>query len=486
MPTEGEPVQPADSCEVRGWKVFGPGYHKQSLYSPQDIDRLAANFAILSTGPEPFLVPSAGLGHDKEQRLAGSLGYPNSGRIVGLRVDNDRNVSLDIVGVPIAVGQEINAGRLNAGSVELAPEAPDPRPGHEGESLKGPVLTGIAFLGEEQPAVKGFPPPRATMPGGGTNLPNTPPPEWLGSLMASAKFSDRDERVWKWRGREIPLQRILFSEMTPMPKMSENPTREELDKEMAEAGMDPAMYSKFSDEEMKKFAAGCKKFAAKFSDQPVIPAARLADPPMNPPAAGAGGAPPIPGKEPPPTPAPPPAAPMEAASGTTGAMDPNMMAAMKACMGEAMKPVMDRMAAVEKMASDMKGDPALQAAASFSEKYDAQRKADHLAKVTKVVDKACLQGLLLPRHKAKEIEYGLLQDDTKTFSEHGNKTKFQMWEETVMSGAQSKYFSEKVVDAPKKGGGSGTLTTFQQALMDSTPIRRENAPARKRLMGKAS
>lgn len=467
MPTEGQPVPPAESCEVRNWKVFGPGFHKQSLYAPADIDRLAANFAILSTGPEPFLVPSAGLGHDKEQRLAGSLGYPNSGRIVGVKIDNDRNVSLDIVGVPIAVGQEINAGRLNAGSVELAPEAPDPRPGHEGQSLKGPVLTGIAFLGEEQPAVKGFPPPKATMPGGGTNLPNISPPEWLGSLMASAKFSDRGERVWKVGGREIPLQRILFSEMTPM---SMNPTKEEIAKEMSDSGMDTEMFSKFSDEDMQKFAAFSKKFAAKF-----------ADPPMITPEAGAGGAPPIPGKEPPPTPAPPPSAPMDAASGTTGAMDPNMMAAIKACMGEAMKPVMDRMAAVEKMASDMKGDPALQAAAAFSENYNAQRKADHLAKVSAVVDKACLDGLLLPRHKAKEIEYGMIQDDTKTFSEHGNKTKFQLWKETVLSGAQSKYFSEKVVDAPKKGPGN--LTPFQLALLDSTAIKRENHNARKRILG---
>jgi hypothetical protein len=54
----------------------GPGYHKGRLYTAADCRRMVENFDRLSAGSEPYLKAKAKLGHDDQQRLAKSLGYP--------------------------------------------------------------------------------------------------------------------------------------------------------------------------------------------------------------------------------------------------------------------------------------------------------------------------------------------------------------------------------------------------------------------------
>jgi hypothetical protein len=141
------------TAEIRDWTVFAPGYWKGEYYGPADVARMAQNYAYL----KPHLTPVHKLGHDKQQivqsRLKQSLGFPNFGRVedAGLTPDGCF-VIRRMVGIPLDVAAAINAGFLNSGSVELKPSMPDPH--DQSKTVKGPIFTAIALLGEEQPALQ--------------------------------------------------------------------------------------------------------------------------------------------------------------------------------------------------------------------------------------------------------------------------------------------------------------------------------------------
>lgn len=157
----GAKTAPAgENYKITGWKVFKPGFWKGDYYSAADCKRAHDNFQKYSTGPEPYIKPKTKLGHDDEQRLVNSLGLPNCGPITSCRMTDDDGFELDIEGVPPAIGKEIEAGRINDGSVELDWNVPDPNDPQK--IIPGPVLMGIAFLGEEHPGVKGLPAPKVT------------------------------------------------------------------------------------------------------------------------------------------------------------------------------------------------------------------------------------------------------------------------------------------------------------------------------------
>jgi len=157
----GPKATPAgESYKITGWKVFKPGFWKGDYYSAADCKRVVENFQKYSTGEAPYIKPKTKLGHDDEQRLANSLGLPNQGPVVGCRLTEDGGFELDIDGVPVPTGKEIEAGRINDGSVELDWNVPDPTDPQK--VIPGPVLMGIAFLGEEHPGVKGLPAPKVT------------------------------------------------------------------------------------------------------------------------------------------------------------------------------------------------------------------------------------------------------------------------------------------------------------------------------------
>jgi hypothetical protein len=159
MPGGLTAVPAGDSCRVLAWKVFKPGFHKGQYYSANECKRTVENFAKLSAGDDAYLKAKAKLGHDDEQRLANSIGMPSMGRITACRLTPDGGFEIDIEGVPVKIGEEINAGRINDGSVELNWDVPDPQ--DPTKFVDGPVLTAIAFLGEEKPGVKGLPSPKA-------------------------------------------------------------------------------------------------------------------------------------------------------------------------------------------------------------------------------------------------------------------------------------------------------------------------------------
>lgn len=233
------------TCNVLGWVVFTSGPHKdgKDYYTPRMVERIAENFKRL-----PGTVPQAKLGHDRRQlmaeRLKQSLGFPSVGQVT--RCDPVPGfpgcIEIDVRNVPTrAVGGEIAAGRYNSGSVELKPSALDPK--DPGKAVEGPILTGVAFLGEEQPAVSNFPDellarmrPVATFDDGSPVPPNRDvPPEVLSAMsdvsrQIAREFSgeyDPDRRVVRVRDREFSESVACFSDLPPTPQPGANMTPEQ-------------------------------------------------------------------------------------------------------------------------------------------------------------------------------------------------------------------------------------------------------------------
>jgi hypothetical protein len=122
--------------------VFAPGYHKGTLYTPEDVARAVENFGRLKN----YLTPHMGLGHDHEQMLVRSRGLPSAGNVIDARLDDAGVMIIDLDNIPTLFGGMANAGRYDDGSVELNPSVPDPA--DPAQTIRGPILTGIALLGD--------------------------------------------------------------------------------------------------------------------------------------------------------------------------------------------------------------------------------------------------------------------------------------------------------------------------------------------------
>lgn len=161
--------------KVIDWPCFSPGYHKGTLYTADDTRRIVDNFNRLNgqlrvKARAPDVV--AKLGHDEQQRLKESLGLPAVGRVTAMRLStpDDRDdrgrpvppgtLVVTIENIPSWVAEQIQAGNYCDGSIEIELGYPDPD--DPARPMDGPVMTAIAFLGEEQPAVKGLPAPKVT------------------------------------------------------------------------------------------------------------------------------------------------------------------------------------------------------------------------------------------------------------------------------------------------------------------------------------
>lgn len=201
------------TCEIRNWVVFGPGWHKgRFYYSPADIRRMAANFARLSTGSAPHVEVTAKIGHDPEQRFARSLGFPALGRVIlaGLS-PKGMFIIRRLAQVPVDVGAAVNAGLLRSGSVELIDDLPDPR--DASTNIPGPILTGVALLGEEPPALKGLTRPVAVYPDGTPVPPSTNLGPWVRAMAQVAAAVPHQPTFATRDGRTYASHTIAFSEM---------------------------------------------------------------------------------------------------------------------------------------------------------------------------------------------------------------------------------------------------------------------------------
>lgn len=162
--------------KVLNWPCFSPGYHKNRLYTQDDTRKIVQNFAKLSGRLKAKLRMPAKLGHDPKQHLAQSLGLPAVGRITKARLAVETDLDdrgqpvpagtlvIDIEDIPGWVCDRIQEGGYNDGSIELDHAYTDPD--DPSRAMDGPVLTAIAFLGEEQPEVKGLPKPKVSFSSG--------------------------------------------------------------------------------------------------------------------------------------------------------------------------------------------------------------------------------------------------------------------------------------------------------------------------------
>ncbi len=213
------------TCEIRDWTVFGPGYWRGSLYSPEDCARVPENFKRV----RGFIDPVVKLGHDKKQslieRLKKSLGFLSLGDVGRMSLKPGSRFAVTLVNVPTILGGLVNANRIKSGSVELIPFALDPK--DQSKKIEGPIFTGISFLGEEHPAVKGLPPPRAVFADGTPVPPNHDLTPWFEAMaeIATEMSADPDafsedvegSRVFRDRfGNEYPLATICFAEVIPV------------------------------------------------------------------------------------------------------------------------------------------------------------------------------------------------------------------------------------------------------------------------------
>ena len=230
--------------------MFGPGFWKGDLYTPQRNEQVVRNYARLATKLR-HTVPFAKLGHDKQQRFALSLGFTNVGSVT--RCDGVPGYpgyfEIDVDNVPTEVGGEINAGRLCGGSVELKSHERDPE--DASKEVPGDVLTGISFLGEEQPAVRSFPPelrarsvPRATFADGAPVPANPSPARWLEAMadvtrQMAAEYRGEfvpERRAVRIKGREFSAKTVCFSDFDPNGPPPMTPEKEAA---LAAAGFTP-------------------------------------------------------------------------------------------------------------------------------------------------------------------------------------------------------------------------------------------------------
>jgi hypothetical protein len=417
------PLQPdsqPDTFRVESWKVFRPGYHKGRLFTREHCQQAAANFQLLSTGENPHLRPKAKFGHDSQERIQQSLGLPNLGVITRCEYDpTDGGFFIDVSGIPAklmlpnaATGEpelfdlkaEFDRGGFNDGSVELAFDVPDPL--DPSKTLPGPVLEGVAFLGEEQPAVRGLPSPRATFSAG--------------------QLSTQQYRTTN--GHRSRVFRIAFSEVDPMP------TRDEILSQLKELGIDvdsPELAGK-TDEELFSmlkvlkddgFQASLKK---KYAAQP----------------------------EPKPEPKP-------------DADKDSMAAKFAQFMDECTKRMGAMETAVGDM---QKLKPDVQAAAKFSQDYTESRRQQKLARVTEAVAAAVAAGKLAPDDREDKIAAGMTRDDVSKFSsgDHNGKTPLEVWLANLQGREASFMFSEMINDNAN-AGGTKPLSAAARAMLSNTP-----------------
>ena len=293
------------TCEVRGWICFGPGAHKNGQnYSPAMVDRIPGNFKRLEghTIPQSTVEKFSGekgsteretkIGHEAAQTIANKLkksqGFLSTGKIKNCTPvpGYPGYVQIDVDNIPTTtIGGEINAGRLPGGSVELLDRIPDPN--DPAKTIEGPILTGIAHLGHELPAVRNWPPelrerakPKAVF-ADGTPVPanKSIPSEWMAAMAEAERMSEEaeeEDRFAMFRSFSesfMPEDQAIAIAMDKAGKSKTHsegtmPEKVEVNTPVPAIKMSAkgfaAFASTFADmppDEGKKFAASCKKYS---------------------------------------------------------------------------------------------------------------------------------------------------------------------------------------------------------------------------------
>ncbi len=431
------------TCRVVRWVVFGPGFHRGNLYSPEMCQRVCENFQRLRN----YIRPVVKIGHDKNQkltkRLKESLGFLNLGDFEAVTPEAGGCFSVTLVNVPTTVGAQINAGRIRSGSVELIPHIDDPA--DLSKKIEGPIITGVSFLGEEAPAVKGFAPPRAVFADGTPVPPDHDPTPWLEAMaeVMSEGFSDAYDpapQTYTISGRTYPLYAVCFSEMKPMIDasflQSLGLTPEQIDQIMAQQG---------------GAAPGAEEGA--------------------PPALGAGG--------------PPPAGDMggggmaggmPTAAATPGPVETPTPDKTKLSQDDQtmMSDLTKRMSALEKFAEGESKKAQAACMAAFSDRVDQFLNEERILR------------RVSPRTRPMIRKMGMEALTKKEFADtpYPNTDKaFAAWKDSVEAMPESVNMSEHVTDgAPQKKPGRRVLTEGQRKIVASNTMQVRNPTFVKKIL----
>ena len=464
------------TCLVPGWKVFGPGYHKGELYTLADCKRMGDYFARLSADPDDdkrYLTPRVKLGHDDQQRYAASLGLPNLGKISGCRVDQDGTVEIDLTDVPTQLGAAINAKIFRDGSIEIPKPLPDPD--DAGRPKLHPVLSAVSLLGEEQPAVKGMPPPEAVFPDGTPVPAATDLTPWLTAMAEVAKTFSAESRV-TFRGSEYQTSAVCFSAMTPQ---RDQAMRDELNAKLAAMyGPDaPAQYAAYSDDQVKQIVGDGEKYSAQMKAK-LAEDADAAKKKADDEAAAKLAADEAAKKK----------DDEDKAKGDFAAQFATFTSNFNTFATECR----DRFAAGDKRFGDMETavkdlKPKADMAAAMSDRFDADQKAAHKTAVETVVDQAIKDGRLTRRDRELHIGHGMSQSDKQTFSDgaHKGKTAFQVWKDELAARPKTKFFDEQIADGKATGKSSTAVSPLVRRMLESESVHRY-APAARAAMLKAA
>lgn len=137
---------------LKGVEIFAVGSwkgSKQITVTSDDLDAMVNSFTELSA-KVPGYKPMLKLGHTDQQKYFGQKnGAPNLGIIERIWREGDK-ILADFGNVPDALLALVEKGRHNAVSIEMYPKVE-----HGGQTFSN-VLTAVALLGAELPAVKGL------------------------------------------------------------------------------------------------------------------------------------------------------------------------------------------------------------------------------------------------------------------------------------------------------------------------------------------
>ncbi len=177
------------TCEFRGWTLFTPGVWSSKTwptreYGPDFTAAMGANFWRFLD----FLRPVLKLGHDSDQRLARSMGFPCVGWLVGPVLLPGGRLVATAKGVPLEVGAAANAGWLRAGSAEIS---------HDmllgGIDREGPILTAMTIHGENHVSLDlETRLPLAVFADGSPVPPATSMAKWLTAMVALSAKNQTD------------------------------------------------------------------------------------------------------------------------------------------------------------------------------------------------------------------------------------------------------------------------------------------------------
>lgn len=194
---------------LEGVEIFATGTHNGMSFGEKDLHQMVESFTTLTQkeGYRPVLK----LGHEDTQKYFGQRkGAPNLGIVDKIWVEAGK-IKANFENVPDAVVDMIRNGRYNAVSIEMFPKL-----NAEGVTFSN-VLTAVALLGAELPAVKGlkdlaaslfdeFEDERITLTFGEVAMPATYSKEQLDEIVAAAVAKASDELKSEFEAKVTELE----------------------------------------------------------------------------------------------------------------------------------------------------------------------------------------------------------------------------------------------------------------------------------------